>query len=242
MGNAMAGVIDSIWEILCKACNWVLSKIEWCLNYISEKTNNLVNRAKRFYDNLTESLKESIAKAKRAIDEKLENAADLVRSIKKKSIISSCSDVEAAKKLVVQIKNLVVSMLKLILDLNKSESGKSFLTLMDEVSLKTGKKKLGVGEFKEDMMDTCGVMSRVGYLVRGFLPLIIVVTEKPDKILCVIVEVCKLFFKEPNRNKSIKEMKNMESTSFKLLESDEERKAAASIYIALLSFASNFGF
>lgn len=237
----MAGVIDSIWETLCKACNWVLSKIEWCLNYISEKTNNLVNRAKRFYDNLTESLKESISKAKPAIDEKLENAADLVRSIKK-SITSPCSDVEAAKKLVVQIKNLVVSMLKLILDLIKRKSVKSFLTFMGEVSLKTGKKKFGVGEFKEDMMDKYGVMSRVAFLVGGFLPLIIVVTEKPDRILYVVVEACKLFFKEPNRNKSIKEMKKMESTSFKLLESDEERKAAASIYFALLSFGSNFGF
>ncbi|GMN39822.1 hypothetical protein TIFTF001_009055 [Ficus carica] len=84
MGNVLGRFISILWKKLCKACDWVVSKLKKFVNYLSEKIKNLVNRAKRFYDNLTERAKESFAKAKRLIDKKLKKIIDSVAWLKKK--------------------------------------------------------------------------------------------------------------------------------------------------------------
>ncbi|GMN39821.1 hypothetical protein TIFTF001_009052 [Ficus carica] len=190
----MGSVISILWDKLCEACRWVVSKLEKFVNNLSEKINNLANRANRFSDNLTERLKESIAKAKRAMDENLEKIADSAALLEKKL----SSDVEAIdNETVIQILKAVRSMVKQIQDLLKSMS--NFVSLIDEVSRVTRNKgvKDGVEEIKNVMSDKDG--------------------ERRIRYCCV--KACALFVKDPDKN--IKEMTKMESSDFNMLEDSQ---------------------
>lgn len=225
----MGSVISILWDKLCEACRWVVSKLEKFVNYLSEKINNLANRANRFSDNLTESLKESIAKSKRAMDEKLEKIADSFTLLEKKL----SSGVEAIdNETVIQILKAALSMVKQIQDLLKSM--RNFVILIDEVSRVTRNKgvKDGVEEIKNIMSDKDGGdLRHVWFLAQGFWKLLTLYLKKQkDGFVIVVVKACALFVKDPNKN--IKEMTKMESSDFNMLEGDN-RKETTFVYFAL---------
>ncbi|GMN28796.1 hypothetical protein TIFTF001_049474 [Ficus carica] len=192
----MGSVISILWDKLCEACRWVVSKLEKFVNNLSEKINNLANRANRFSDNLTERLKESIAKAKRAMDEKLEKIADSAALLEKKL----SSDVEAIdNETVIQILKAVRWMVKQIQDLLKSIS--NFVSLIDEVSRVIRNKgvKDGVEEIKNIMSDKDGGdLRRVWFLAQAFSQLLTLYLKKqkdPLEFVFVAVQAYALFVK-----------------------------------------------
>ncbi|POO03422.1 hypothetical protein TorRG33x02_006270 [Trema orientale] len=184
------------------------------------KTNEYVNRIKRYYDdNFTEVMKEFIAKAKRAFDEGLEKIYDLVKLLKAKL----WSGVKALKELASSLVKLIIGFIKGILS--------SFSNIMNEAG-RIIKRKV-VDLFQLEIMGE--LIKGVYFLAQGFLELIRMLQDKSIRnILYVcVVEAYGLLCKDSN--KSIEEMMESERVYFKSLDKNE-RKAADFIYFALQLF------
>ncbi|PQQ04365.1 hypothetical protein Pyn_00487 [Prunus yedoensis var. nudiflora] len=121
----MAKIRGVVMEKIGEASQWIASKIKDFLQYLSNNATELLNVARRFFDNFSEEFKEALVKSKCVIDDNIAKATELM---------SKWTD--AACNSIVQLKNLAASMLKLMLDLFH-RGLKRFLSLMKEFVRKT---------------------------------------------------------------------------------------------------------
>ncbi|PQM43068.1 hypothetical protein Pyn_17130 [Prunus yedoensis var. nudiflora] len=116
----MAKIGGVIMEKIGEAFQWIASKIKDFLQYLSNKATEFVTVARRFFDNFSEEFKEALVKSKCVIDDTIAKATELMSKW-----------MDAACNSIVQLKNLVASMLKLMLDFLHSGL-KRFLSLTKE--------------------------------------------------------------------------------------------------------------
>ncbi|CAL8992655.1 unnamed protein product [Prunus brigantina] len=153
----MAKTGGVVMEKIGEASQWIASKIKDFLQYLSNKATELLNVARRFFDNFSEEFKEALVKSKCVIDDTIAKATELM---------SKWTD--AACNSIVQLKNLVASMLKLMLDLHRSGL-KRFLSLMQELVRKTKTKCVlfpASGELRDLICLTKGLLELINMLVK----------------------------------------------------------------------------
>ncbi|CAL8992656.1 unnamed protein product [Prunus brigantina] len=166
----MAKTGGVVTEKIGEASQWIASKIKDFLQYLSNKATELLSVARRFFDNFSEEFKEALVKSKCVIDETIAKATELM---------SKWTD--AACNLIVELKkNLVASMLKLMLDLLHSGL-KRFLSLMKEFVRKT-KNKTASGNLRD-----------LYYLTEGLL---LNISVKPNDLVYVLVYVAAALYKK----------------------------------------------
>lgn len=74
----MENMLSSLWDILAdgKFYDWLKSMIETGLKKLSDKINDWLATARRFWDNFAENLKEIIIKAKLAFDMEIRKVSE----------------------------------------------------------------------------------------------------------------------------------------------------------------------
>ena len=124
-------MLSSLWDILAygKFYDWLKSMIETGLKKLSDKINDWLARARRFWDNFAENLKEIIIKAKLAFDMEIRKVSEKMSSVKR----ALCSSALSLKEKLIQLKHLVGSMVKCMLKMVEI-SLKNFFYIMKEVA------------------------------------------------------------------------------------------------------------
>ena len=124
-------MLSSLWDILAygKFYDWLKSMIETGLKKLSDKINDWLARARRFWDNFAEKLKEIIIKAKLAFDMEIRKVSEKMSSVKR----ALCSSALSLKEKLIQLKHLVGSMVKCMLKMVEI-SLKNFFYIMKEVA------------------------------------------------------------------------------------------------------------
>ncbi|PQQ16180.1 hypothetical protein Pyn_35696 [Prunus yedoensis var. nudiflora] len=201
----MAKIGGVIMEKIGEAFQWIASKIKDFLQYLSNKATEIVTVARRFFDNFSEEFKEALVKSKYVIDDTIAKATELM---------SKWTD--AACNSIVQLKNLVASMLKLMLDFLHSGL-KRFLSLMKEFVRKT-KNKCVLFTARGKLRDLC-------CLIEGLFELLNIMLVKPIDLACVVSEAIVLYKRNPQM--TIAEMKY--GNIFKNLPEDQ-KKATVFVY------------
>ncbi|KAL6293871.1 hypothetical protein ACE6H2_002013 [Prunus campanulata] len=201
----MAKIGGVIMEKIGEAFQWIASKIKDFLQYLSNKATEFVTVARRFFDNFSEEFKEALVKSKYVIDDTIAKATELM---------SKWTD--AACNSIVQLKNLVASMLKLMLDFLHSGL-KRFLSLMKEFVRKT-KNKCVLFTARGKSRDLC-------CLIEGLFELLNIMLVKPIDLACVVSEAILLYKRNPQM--TIAEMKC--GNIFKNLPEDQ-KKATVFVY------------
>ncbi|KAL6293869.1 hypothetical protein ACE6H2_002011 [Prunus campanulata] len=168
----MAKIRGVVMEKIGEASQWIASKIKDFLQYLSNKATELLNVARRFFDNFSEEFKEALVKSKCVIDDTIAKATELM---------SKWTD--AACNSIIEFKNLVASMLKLMLDLLHSDL-KRFLSLMKEFVRTTKNKRA--------LFTASGNLRDLYCLTEGLLLNILV---KPNAY--VVYEAAALYKKNP---------------------------------------------
>lgn len=158
-------------EKIGEASQWIASKIKDFLQYLSNKATELLNVARRFFDNFSEEFKEALVKSKCVIDDTIAKATELM---------SKWTD--AACNSIVQLKNLIASMLKLMLNLLHSGL-KRFLGLMKEFVRKT-KNKRALFTASGNLRD----------LTEGLL---LNISVKPNDLVYIVYVAAALYKKNP---------------------------------------------
>ncbi|CAB4293984.1 unnamed protein product [Prunus armeniaca] len=204
----MAKTGGVVMEKIGEASQWIASEIKDFLQYLSNNATELLNVARRFFDNFSEEFKEALVKSKCAIDDTIAKATEHM---------SKWTD--AACNSIVQLKNLVASMLQLMLDLRHSGL-KRFLSLMQEFVRKT-KTKCVLFTASGELRDLC-------CLTEGLLELLSIILVKPIDLAWVVYEAVALYRKNPQM--TLAEMKY--GNIFKNFPEDQ-RKAIVFVYTSI---------
>ncbi|CAB4293983.1 unnamed protein product [Prunus armeniaca] len=177
---------------------------------LSNKATELLNVARRFFDNFSEEFKEALVKSKCVIDDTIAKATEMM---------SKWTD--AACNSIVQLKNLVVSMLKLMLDLHRSGL-KRFLSLMQELVRKTKTKCV--------LFPASGELTDIICLTKGLLELLNMLV-KPSDLFYVVYEAVVRYIKNPQMTPAEMKYGNI----FKTFPEDQ-RKAIVFVYTSIKVF------
>ncbi|KAL6293866.1 hypothetical protein ACE6H2_002008 [Prunus campanulata] len=206
----MAKIRGVVMEKIGEASQWIASKIKDFLQYLSNNATELLNVARRFFDNFSEEFKEALVKSKCVIDDNIAKATELM---------SKWTD--AACNSIVQLKNLVASMLKLMLDLFH-RGLKRFLSLMKEFVRKTKTKCV----LFTALYTARGKLRDLYCLTKGLSELLdIILVIKPIVLASVVCEAVVLYKKNPQM--TLAEMKY--GNIFKNFPEDQ-RKAIVFVY------------
>ncbi|VVA34867.1 PREDICTED: L484_004430 [Prunus dulcis] len=211
----MAKIGGVVMEKIGEASQWIASKIKDFLQYLSNKATELLNVARRFFDNFSEEFKEALVKSKCVIDDTIAKATELM---------SKWTD--AACNSIVQLKNLVASMLKLMLDLLHSGL-KRFLSLMQELVRKTKTKCV--------LFTASGELRDLICLAKGLLELLNMLVMKPSDLAYVVYEAVVLYIKNPQMTPAEMKYGNI----FKTFPEDQ-RKAIVFLYTSIKFVLSPF--
>lgn len=210
----MAKIGGVVMEKIGEACQWIASKIKDFLQYLSNKATELLNVARRFFDNFSEEFKEALVKSKCVIDDTIAKATELM---------SKWTD--AACNSIVQLKNLVASMLKLMLDLLHSGL-KRFLSLMQELVRKTKTKCV--------LFTASGELRDLICLAKGLLELLNMLV-KPSDLASVVYEAVVLYIENPQMTPAEMKYGNIFKTS-----PEDQRKAIVFLYTSIKFVLSPF--
>nr|POF21573.1 hypothetical protein CFP56_10785 [Quercus suber] len=159
----MENMLSSLWDILAdgKFYDWLKSMIETGLKKLSDKINDWLARARRFWDNFAENLKEIIIKAKLAFDMEIRKVSEKMSSVKR----FLCSSALSLKEKLIQLKHLVGSMVKCMLKLVEN-SLKNFY-IMKEVAKVALKRCKEINDNGNTVLKICG-------LLIGFIELLVI--------------------------------------------------------------------
>ena len=160
----MENMLSSLWDILAdgKFYDWLKSMIETGLKKLSDKINDWLATARRFWDNFAENLKEIIIKAKLAFDMEIRKVSEKMSSVKR----ALCSSALSLKEKLIQLKHLVGSMVKCMLKLVEIYL-KNFFYIMKEVAKVTLKQC-------EEINDNGNTVLKICELRIGFFELLVI--------------------------------------------------------------------
>ena len=160
----MENMLSSLWDILAdgKFYDWLKSMIETGLKKLSDKINDWLATARRFWDNFAENLKEIIIKAKLAFDMEIRKVSEKMSSVKR----ALCSSALSLKEKLIQLKHLVGSMVKCMLKMVEI-SLKNFFYIMKEVAKVTLKQC-------EEINDNGNTVLKICELRIGFFELLVI--------------------------------------------------------------------
>lgn len=160
----MENLLPSLWDILAdgKFYDWLKSMIETGLKKLSDKINDWLATARRFWDNFAENLKEIIITAKLAFDMEIRKVSEKMSSVKR----ALCSSALSLKEKLIQLKHLVGSMVKCMLKLVEIYL-KNFFYIMKEVAKVTLKQC-------EEINDNGNTVLKICELRIGFFELLVI--------------------------------------------------------------------
>uniref|UniRef100_A0A7N2MTD5 Uncharacterized protein n=1 Tax=Quercus lobata TaxID=97700 RepID=A0A7N2MTD5_QUELO len=162
----MENMLSSLWDVLAdgKFYDWLKSMIETGLKKLSVKINDWLARARRFWDNFAENLKEIIIKAKLAFDMEIRKVSEKMSSVKTEEGLMLFGTITEGK--LIQLKHLVGSMVKCMLKLVEI-SLKNFFYIMKEVAKVTLKRCKEINDNGNKVLKICE-------LLIGFFELLVI--------------------------------------------------------------------
>lgn len=160
----MENMLSSLWDILAdgKFYDWLKSMIETGLKKLSDKINDWLATARRFWDNFAENLKEIIITAKLAFDMEIRKVSEK-NELSEEGLMLFGTITEGKTH---SIEHLVGSMVKCILKLVEI-SLKNFFYIMKEVAKVTLKQC-------EEINDNGNTVLKICELRIGFFELLVI--------------------------------------------------------------------